>query len=120
MRRHPIRRLAVLSAAFLGACSGGDDDSGRSDADASTETEGEPGADTFADAAPEVAPDASGEDGGNRGFGETCSVEEECESGVCFLFGDGSQLCTLECTVDDECPDGAEGRRCNRQGVCRP
>ena len=59
-------------------------------------------------------------DGGLHEFGECCLGEADCTSGVCHFFGDGSQLCTLHCVTNEDCPVGSQGRKCNRQGVCRP
>ena len=52
-------------------------------------------------------------------FGEECVDGPDCASGVCHEFGQGT-WCTLSCQNDDECPEGSEGKKCNKQGVCRP
>lgn len=57
---------------------------------------------------------------GSLQFGDDCSSAVQCESGVCFEFGDGSQLCSSTCTADDQCPDGSRGHHCNGEGYCRP
>jgi len=57
---------------------------------------------------------------GSLAFGDDCSSNEQCASGVCFEFGDGSRLCSSTCTADDQCPDGSRGQHCNDQGYCRP
>jgi len=56
---------------------------------------------------------------GSLEFGDPCSDPAQCASGICFEFGDGSRLCSLRCTSDEECPDGSRGRNCNEQGYCR-
>jgi hypothetical protein len=53
-------------------------------------------------------------------FGDPCETSEDCEDGVCHEFGQIGLACTLECENDLECPDGSEGQKCNKQGVCRP
>lgn len=57
--------------------------------------------------------------GGTKEFGARCSAACECASNFCFTFGDGTSTCTIECSADEECPVGSQGRKCNGQGVCR-
>lgn len=52
-------------------------------------------------------------------FGAACTDNAQCESDLCYAFGDGTQACTQTCTVDDDCPAGSQGQKCNLQGVCR-
>jgi hypothetical protein len=59
-------------------------------------------------------------DSGLLAFGATCTDNSECDSDLCFAFGDGSSLCTLPCTDAAECPAGSRGAYCNARGVCRP
>ncbi len=55
-----------------------------------------------------------------KGFGEVCAANEECESGICHEFGQGDPLCTIACATADDCPEGSQGKKCNRKGVCKP
>jgi hypothetical protein len=57
--------------------------------------------------------------GNDRAFGACCTAGSQCTSGVCHEFGDGTQECTLACTVDADCPEGSQGKKCNNQQVCR-
>ena len=67
------------------------------------------------------APDAAGPDAAStkKAFGETCTDNAECESGLCHKFGDGTEACTQSCGSDGDCPSGSQGQKCNNQGVCR-
>ena len=47
-----------------------------------------------------------------------CTDAAECESGVCFTYGDGQSLCSKSCTSAAECPAPSSG--CNGKGACRP
>jgi hypothetical protein len=60
----------------------------------------------------------AGDDGGALAFGATCTLPEQCASGVCFTFGDGTQHCSQMCSADDACPEGTQGRKCNGFGHC--
>lgn len=53
-------------------------------------------------------------------FGDSCETGDDCEDGVCHDFGQIGLACTLECKDDIDCPEGSEGQKCNKQGVCRP
>jgi hypothetical protein len=87
-----FRRLpAALVAALLSATACGDDDDAGNCADA---------------AATNV-------------FADPCSTDCECASNLCFTYGDGTSACTIECSSNDECPEGSQGKKCNGQGVCR-
>ena len=57
---------------------------------------------------------------GGFAFGHTCTANDQCSSGNCFLFGDGTQVCTIPCASGDDCPNGAKGKKCNGKGVCSP
>lgn len=64
------------------------------------------------------APDAAE---GALPFGATCGAPAECETGVCYLFGDGTMHCTRTCDdggAGDDCPLGTQGRKCNGKGYC--
>jgi len=57
---------------------------------------------------------------GLAAFGESCTVAEDCESGLCHEFGQSGLTCTLECEDETQCPEGSEGQKCNNKGVCKP
>jgi len=59
-------------------------------------------------------------DAGPGMFGATCAEHAECDSGVCFEFGNGAKLCSLACSAPADCPSGAEGQKCNGKGYCAP
>jgi hypothetical protein len=70
-----------------------------------------------------VAQDSAGQPDtlpAKKQFGESCAAPEECESGICHEFGQGDSLCTIECATADDCPEGSQGKKCNRKGVCKP
>lgn len=62
---------------------------------------------------------SSGSSGGSAllGFMETCSSNEECESGLCHNFNAKGPKCTQPCSTDADCPDPVIG--CNNMGVCK-
>jgi hypothetical protein len=43
-----------------------------------------------------------------RALGERCDTygPDECASGVCVRTWNGTRLCSRDCSVDSECPDG--------------
>jgi hypothetical protein len=47
-----------------------------------------------------------------------CTDPAQCESGVCFAYGDGRSLCAKTCTAADDCALPSTG--CNGKGVCKP
>jgi hypothetical protein len=51
-------------------------------------------------------------------FGATCNADADCETSVCFSFGDGTNHCSLACTDAAACPVGAHGQKCNGKGYC--
>lgn len=51
------------------------------------------------------------------GFLETCTVDEECETGLCFTFNAKGPKCSKPCQTDSECPPPSSG--CNMKGVCK-
>lgn len=57
--------------------------------------------------------------GPTKEFAEPCRSDCECLSDLCFTYGDGTSACTIECSADDDCPEGSQGNKCNGQGVCR-
>jgi hypothetical protein len=61
------------------------------------------------------ASDAS--DAGRRPLFEACAANGDCESGVCFAYGDGRSLCTKACSSPADCAAPSQG--CNGLGVCR-
>ena len=65
------------------------------------------------------ASDGGVDGGGTLGFGAPCESSDQCVSGVCFEFGDGTKGCTQKCASADDCPPGSQGKKCNNQGVCR-
>jgi hypothetical protein len=55
-----------------------------------------------------------------RKFGATCDAATDCDSEICFEFGNGSKLCSARCTSAEDCPSGAQGQKCNMKGYCAP
>jgi len=55
-------------------------------------------------------------------LGQDCSDggASLCDGGACFLFGNGSQRCTLPCSSPSDCPSGSQGTKCNGKGYCAP
>jgi hypothetical protein len=49
---------------------------------------------------------------------EPCTDASQCESGVCFEYGDTRKLCAKTCTGTSDCPAPSTG--CNGKGVCKP
>jgi hypothetical protein len=47
-----------------------------------------------------------------------CTDPAQCESGVCFVYGDGRSLCSKTCTGPTDCPAPSTG--CNGKGTCKP
>lgn len=75
----------------------------------------------------------AGDDGGSTpapgSFGAECTTvldtgSTECDSGVCTDTIDqaGHPVCSVKCTPGDAstCPDGADGKKCNMKGYCKP
>lgn len=65
--------------------------------------------------------DTGATDGGETKleFAAPCESSDQCKSGICYEFGDGTKGCTQKCESSGECPSGSQGRKCNNQGVCR-
>jgi len=51
------------------------------------------------------------------GFLETCTVDEDCESGICHVYTAKGPKCTLACQTASDCPPPSPG--CNNMGVCK-
>jgi MYXO-CTERM domain-containing protein len=51
-------------------------------------------------------------------FGATCVSNSDCQTTLCFLFGDGTSHCTQPCTESSSCPAGLQGQKCNGKGYC--
>lgn len=72
-----------------------------------------------------AAPDAAAAAGT---FGAACLVvsdaSTECNSGVCTGTFDmiGHPVCSQKCTfgMDQTCPAGSTGMKCNMKGYCKP
>ena len=50
-------------------------------------------------------------------FMAECTSDDQCETGLCFLYNMGGQLCTHACTVDADCEAPSPG--CNGMGICK-
>ena len=48
---------------------------------------------------------------------EPCTEAAQCESGVCFVYGDGRSLCSKTCSGASDCPAPSTG--CNGKGTCK-
>lgn len=51
------------------------------------------------------------------GFLETCTMDEDCESGICHVYAAKGPKCTLTCQTAADCPPPSPG--CNNMGVCK-
>ena len=74
------------------------------------------------DATPDATPDASfardaafGADSGG-GNGDSCTQNEDCDSGYCVHSPEGNRVCTPRCANDDMCPEGYECRGVTNSG----
>lgn len=63
---------------------------------------------------------AATEAGAALPFGAACNVGADCQSSICFQFGNGEKRCSVTCTIADACPEGSQGRKCNNKGHCAP
>lgn len=62
--------------------------------------------------------DASTVDGsGTLPLYEVCTDSSECESNLCFMYGNGERRCTKTCDTPADCPDPSPG--CSGMGVCQ-
>ncbi len=113
MRNPLFLLLSLILSLTLVACDGGDgdgDDGPAEDTMVAEDTKTPPAEDTVVlDDVPE----------GLLPFGGECTDDAECDTGLCHDFGQGT-WCTLACEESDECPEGSEGQKCNKQKVCRP
>jgi hypothetical protein len=51
-------------------------------------------------------------------FGAECVGDEDCQSGLCFEYGEKGPHCTVPCpAAPDTCPAPSSG--CNNKGVCK-
>lgn len=66
-------------------------------------------------AAPDAAADASAT---KLGLFEACTGAAQCESGLCFEYGDLRKLCSKSCSGASDCPPPSTG--CNGKGACKP
>jgi hypothetical protein len=65
--------------------------------------------------------DMGTDDGGTKAFGETCAMDNECASNVCFVGGNRS-FCSMHCTMATaatDCPNPPTSGTCNMQGFCK-
>ncbi len=111
MRNPLFLLLSLILSLTLVACDGGDGDDGPAeDTTPAEDTKTPPAEDTIVlDDTPE----------GLLPFGGECADDADCESGLCHDFGQGT-WCTMACEESEECPEGSEGQKCNKQMVCRP
>ena len=65
------------------------------------------------------APDAGApsSDGDLLPFMSECTANDECDTGLCFEYGNKGPHCTHDCTVDTDCEAPSPG--CNNKGVCK-
>lgn len=54
---------------------------------------------------------------GLLGFMETCTEDQECETGLCHKYNAKGPKCTIPCQADGDCPCPSPG--CNMMGVCK-
>jgi len=50
-------------------------------------------------------------------FLAVCTVDAECESGLCYAFNAKGPHCTIACNGDADCPAPSPG--CSHMGVCK-
>lgn len=62
--------------------------------------------------------DAAGEAAAKLALYAPCTDAAQCETNVCFAYGDGRSLCTKTCAGTADCPLPSTG--CNGKGVCKP
>jgi len=62
---------------------------------------------------------AAGGAGGapKKGFLEDCTLDEECETGLCQNFPSKGPKCSQLCSSPADCPPPSPG--CNMMGVCK-
>jgi hypothetical protein len=67
-----------------------------------------------ADATSEAAPEASGA----LPFAAPCTLNGDCETGLCFSYPSKGMLCTKSCGSPAECPASSPAPGCNPKGIC--
>ena len=122
--------ICLVFSLFLGACGDDDDDDdgaagSSADSDSSRMDAGEAGSGAHTDGDESGTGGETDDDAGTEArllaFGEQCREHDECEGGVCHQFGqEPNPLCTQSCDSDDACPEGSDGKKCNKRDVCRP
>ena len=63
-------------------------------------------------------PDVAAEAAAKLALFEPCTDAAQCESGVCFEYGDQRSLCSKTCSGASDCPAPSSG--CNGKGACKP
>jgi hypothetical protein len=71
--------------------------------------------DSAADAAPDGEPAVDA--GSKLPFMSPCAKDEECETGLCFVFNAKGPRCSKTCQTDADCPAPSPG--CNLQKICK-
>jgi hypothetical protein len=66
---------------------------------------------------PDPDPGVDAGAGGDLPFMAECTADDQCETGLCFQYNEGPQLCTHECTSALQCEAPSPG--CNGMGVCK-
>ncbi|MFO0676618.1 MAG: hypothetical protein U0169_08795 [Polyangiaceae bacterium] len=61
--------------------------------------------------------DAGSDAGGLLPFMSPCETNEQCDTGLCFLFNAKGPHCSKACTNAAECPAPSTG--CNNMGTCK-
>lgn len=64
-----------------------------------------------------AGPPDLGADLTNLPYGSVCLSNQQCTTGICFLYRVKGQFCTQFCACDSDCPPPSLG--CGGQGVCR-
>ena len=117
-----VMGAGVFALAVYAGCSSATETGTGTDAGAGSDTalatEDAATVDTGAviDAATDSAP------GTPREFGDSCSANAQCKSGVCFMGGNGS-YCSFKCTpgadAATDCPQPLTSGECNNRGFCK-
>jgi hypothetical protein len=64
-----------------------------------------------------AGPPDLGADMMNLPYSSPCLFNQQCTTGICFLYKVKGQFCTQFCACDSDCPPPSLG--CGGQGVCR-